>query len=400
MGLKFGILREEKSPPDKRVPLTPAQCRELLDKYPETDIVVQPSPLRAYTEKEYTDLGIKLQEDLSDRDIILGVKEVPPENLIPNKTYLFFSHTIKEQPYNKSLLQTVLKNNIRLIDYEVLTDKNNLRIIGFGHYAGLVGAYNGLRGYGLRTGTYEIKPAWMCHNREEMERELVKVTLPPVKIIITGSGRVAHGAMDLLNMTGIKKVNPEQFKKGIFNNPVYTQLNSHDYHESLEGKSWKIEDFYRHPDKYRSTFLPYTKEGDILIHCSYWDPRAPKLFSREDMKAKEFKIKVIADVTCDIDGSIPSTLRPSTIEDPFFGYNPETETLGEPFSDENITVMAVDNLPCELPRDASDDFGKELMDKVIPAFITGDQDGIIARATIAENGKLTENFSYLTDYVS
>jgi saccharopine dehydrogenase (NAD+, L-lysine forming) len=398
--IRIGIIKEDKVPKDKRVPLIPAQCRELMTIYPNLEIWVQPSDVRCFHDSEYEAEGIVISDNMADCDILFGVKEVPVKNLIPNKTYFFFSHTIKKQPYNKTLLQEILCKNIQLVDYEVLKDVKGNRIIGFGRYAGIVGAYNAIRGFGLRNGTFELKPAYQCHDRAEVEMELKKVNLGPVKIIITGGGRVAGGAMEILDLLNITKVSPEDFLEQDFQNPVYSQLNAIDYNKPKDGTEENLEDFYAHPEKYKSVFLPFAKRADVLITCHYWDPASPILFSKEEMKHPDFNIQLIADITCDIEGSVPSTLRPSTIVDPFYGYNVKNESFMEAFSADAVTVMAVDNLPAELPRDASTGFGRDLIQQVIPALLINDPDEIIKRASIAKDGKLTKYFQYLEDYVA
>jgi alanine dehydrogenase len=396
--MKIGILREGKMPHDKRVPFTPAQCI-LLQREFNVEVVVQPSDWRSFSNEEYKAAGVKLQENISDCDALIGIKEVPLEELIPGKKYFFFSHTIKKQPHNKKLMQALITKKIQMIDYECLTDPHFNRIIGFGNFAGIVGAYNGIRAYGLRFGLFDLKPAWHCHDLVELQEELRKVRLTNIKMIVTGNGRVANGAIQMMGYLKTRRVTPYEFTHYSFREAVYTQLHSYDYNEPLDGSQWDRERFYSHPEKFRSTFGKFTKHCDMLIHCSFWDPRAPKLFDKQDMKSPEFRISVIADVTCDINGSIPSTTKPSTIEEPFYGYNPATETVTHrAFDNDVITVMAVDNLPCELPRDASESFGKELMEKVIPALLGDDPDGLIERGSICKDGKLTERFEYLSDY--
>lgn len=396
--LKIGVLREEKSPPDKRVPLTPLICTELLRAYPNLEIVIQPSKIRCYSDDEYLAFGLTLQEDLSDCDVLMGVKEVPKENLIPGKKYFFFSHTIKKQAHNVKLMKTLIEKKIQMIDYETLTDKNHNRIIGFGRYAGIVGAYNGILGYGRKYDLFQIKPANLCRDRAEMEEELKRVKLPNIKIALTGGGRVANGAIETLSALRIRKVTPEEFLMASFREPVYCQLNPKDYVESPKDHNFDLNDFYKHPDHFVSKFSPFTKVTDIFISAHFWDPRSPKMFTTDDMKASDFKMSVVADITCDIDGSVPTTLRSSTIDKPFYGYNPDTDKEDVPFNTDTICIMAVDNLPCELPRDASDDFGKDLMERVLPFLINEDADKVIERASICINGKLTPNFEYLSDY--
>jgi hypothetical protein len=396
--MKIGIVREGKMPRDKRVPFTPAQC-VILQREFGLEVLVQPSDWRSFSNDEYRAAGVKLEEDLSSCDVLLGIKEVPKADLIPGKKYFFFSHTIKKQAHNKPLMHELIARKIQLIDYECLTDPQFNRIIGFGHFAGIVGAYNGIRGYGLRFGLFDLKPAWQCHDMLELKEELRKVRLTNIKMIITGNGRVANGAIELLGLLHIRRVTPYEFTHYSFREAVYTQLHSYDYNESKDGAPWDRERFYHHPENFRSTFAKFTPHCDMLIHCSFWDPRAPKLFEKQDMRSPEFRISVIADVTCDIDGSIPSTMKPSTIAEPFYGYDPIKEAdVDNAFGNDVITVMAVDNLPCELPRDASESFGKELIEKVIPALMGKDPDGLIDRGSICKDGKLMPRFEYLSDY--
>ncbi len=395
---KIALLREEKIPHDKRVAFTPEQCVAIKTQFPSVDIVVQPSEFRSYTNDEYSKVGIVLQENISDCDVLMGIKEVPPQFIIPNKKYLFFSHTIKKQAHNKKLLQAAIANNIQLIDYECLTDEEFNRVIGFGHYAGIVGTYNGILGYGKKYNLFDLKPAHLCHDREELKLEYPKVRLPNIKIVVTGNGRVANGAIEMLGALGVRRITPFEFTHYSFREPTYVQLHSNNYNEPLDGAAWSTAEFYSHPEKFRSTFGKFTKHCDLLLHCSYWHPKAPVLFSKKDMHSRDFRISVIADITCDINGSIPSTSHASTIENKFYGYNPITEKEDEPFSQQTITVMAVDNLPCELPRNASEDFGKELIEKVLPSLLIQDEGGLIDRASICKNGSLGKRFDYLKDY--
>ena len=396
--LKIGVLREEKSPPDKRVPLTPLICSELSRLYPQLELVVQPSKIRCYADEEYTAFGVTLQEDLSDCDVLMGVKEVPYDNLMPNKKYFFFSHTIKKQAHNQKLMKQLIAKKIGMIDYETLTDKNNNRIIGFGRYAGVVGAYNGILGYGLKYDLFRLKPANLCRDRAEMEEELKRVKLPNIKIALTGGGRVANGVIETLSALRIRKVTPEEFLGMSFREPVYCQLNPRDYVERPNDHNFDLNDFFKHPEHFVSKFPAFTKVTDLFISAHYWDPRSPKLFTLEDISAPDFHISVIADVTCDIDGSVPTTIRASSIAQPFFGYNMLTHKEDLPFNKKTICIMAVDNLPCELPRDASDDFGKDLTERVLPFLFGEDPDNVIERATICKEGKLTKGFDYLSDY--
>ena len=402
MPLTIGLIREGKTPPDKRVPLTPKKCTEVQADFPGLRVVVQSSPIRSYADQEYRDLGLEVRDDVSACDVLLGVKEVPADQLIAHKTYLFFSHTVKKQPANRQLLQAVLQKNITLIDYELLTNARGERIVAFGRYAGIVGAYNGLLTYGRKHNLFALRPAHQCVDMEDMQEEFFKVKkLPPIKMAVTGSGRVAQGALEVLDRMGIRRVSVYDYLYHDFNEPVYVQLLSSDYNRRRDGRVWDTQDFHKNPQEYESTFGHFLPVTDLLIACAYWHPAAPKLFTEADTQRPGFRINTIADVTCDVNGSVPTTKRSSTIAEPAFDYNPATGELEPPYSrPTNITEMAVDNLPCELPRNASRDFGRQLLDNVLPHLVGDDSAGVIARATIAKGGKLTERYQYLADYVA
>jgi len=398
--LTIGLIREGKTPEDRRVALTPAQAARVQSTYPHVKIVCQPSPHRCYTNEEYEKHGITISEDMAACDVLMGVKEVPVDLLIPGKTYFFFSHTIKKQGYNKLLLQSILQKNITLLDYEVLIDEYNKRVVAFGRFAGIVGAYNALWAFGQRYNLYSVKRAWKCHDLEELKNELTKIKLPPIKIVLTGGGRVSKGALEILYGLNLRKVSPLDFVKLENHRAIFTQLNSRDYHKRKDGGPFARSHFFKHPEKYESRFLRYAKKADILIAGAFWDPRAPEMFTPEDMIKNNFHLKIIADISCDIDGPIPSTVKATTIQDPLYDFNPSDCTLEPPLSDEaNVTVMAIDNLPNELPRDASEAFGEQLITHVIPKLATGKEHAMLENATIAKNGSLTKTFEYLSEYV-
>lgn len=400
--IKVAIIREGKIPHDKRVPLIPTQCRQVISQFPEVELVVQPSEWRAFKDEEFRAEGLQVLEDISDADIFLGIKEVPPSELIPDKKYMFFSHTIKKQPHNKQLFAAMVDKKITMIDYECLVDKQDNRIIGFGRFAGIVGAYNSIMAYGQKYKMFNLKPAHLCHDKKELFGELAQANLPNIKIVVTGSGRVANGACETLGALGLRKVTPYEFLNYTFREPVYVQLRSGDYFTAKDNSPYSSWEFHHNPAGYRCTFSDpnsFASVTDILIHCTYWDPRSDIMFSIDRMKDPDFRISVIGDVTCDINGSIPSTRRTSTIENKFYGYDPISGKEVEAFDRSAITVMAIDNLPCELPRDASDGFGKHLIERVLPDLFVEDVNGIIARATILDRGVLTERFKYLADYV-
>ena len=398
--MKIGIIKEGKTPPDKRVPLSPTQCREIMQNYPQIDLVVQKSAIRKFKDEDYANLGVKLVDDVADCDVLLGVKEVPIEDLIPNKKYFFFSHTFKKQPYNRKLLQAIIEKNIQLIDWETITNAKGQRLIAFGRFAGIVGCFNGLLGYGLKTKRYELKSAHLCEDRKEMEGELAKLNLPSnFKLVITGAGRVAGGAIEVLEKTNIKRVSPEDFLNIAFDEPVYTQLDVEDYVKRDDGAFFDIPAFFKNPSGHSSTFMSYAAAADVYVACHYWDNRSPFIFSRDDVKNPDWNISLVADVSCDIDGPVATTLRPSTIANPFYGYDAPSEEEVDFYKEDCIGVMAVDNLPCELPKDASVSFGEMFIEHVLEPLLGNDPEDIIYRASETKDGQLTPHFAYLQDYL-
>lgn len=396
----IGILREAKKPEDLRTPLSPQNCLELMNYFPGTKIIVQPSPFRCFTDMEYQSAGIELNEDLSECDIIMGVKEVPVENLIADKTYLFFSHTIKKQPHNRNLLRAILQKNITLVDYETLTWDAGNRIIGFGRFAGIVGTHYALLMFGRKYGFYTLQPAHEGKNYSELLNQYLGLNLPPVKIVLCGDGRVAHGSIELLRKLKIHQVSQPEFLTEDYNQPIFVHLRSEDYYERKDGRPWDKADFYKHPEDYRSCFKPYYQKADIMINAVFWKEGIEPFFTHEEMKDSDFRIKVISDISCDIPGPVPSTVRSSTIQSPFYAYNVYLEKEVAPFQPNVIDVQAVSNLPCELPFDASLEFGEQLVRHVLPYLLVEDKEGIIANATIATGGKLTDKFAYLSDFVA
>ena len=382
--MKIGIIKEYKSPPDKRVVFSPVKCVETLQKFPQVEFFIEKSDIRCFSDSEYEEMGLKVVTDLSNCDVLIGVKEVPIEKLIDNKKYFFFSHTIKKQPYNKKLLQQIIKKNIELFDHETIVDNNNNRLIGFGYYAGVIGAYNGLRAYGLKNHTFSIPKAIDLKDRQEFDSILKSLSIPNMKILLTGKGRVGSGTQDFINET--------------FNESVYVNIDVLDYNysDSIENT---VSNFYNYPEKFRSTFSKFLSVSDIYFAGHYHNPKAPKLITLDDIKNPDFNVQVIADISCDIDGPIASTIRPSTIENPTYGFHKE-KLVECDFLDENaLAVMAVDNLPCELPRDSSEMFGEMFLKYVIPSFFNNDQENILKNSKITSEGSLTDRFSYLSDYI-
>tara|TARA_B100000780_G_C21099859_1_gene443813 strand:- start:125 stop:1336 length:1212 start_codon:yes stop_codon:yes gene_type:complete len=401
--MKFGLIREGKLPPDERVALTPTQCREFMERWPDVELVVQESEVRRIPAEEYVQAGISVVADVSDCDVLIGVKEVNIEDLIAGKTYLFFSHTYKKQPYNAELLAAILEKKVSLIDYEMLKKPDGNRIIGFGRWAGIVGAYNGLRAWGLRNKTSHLPRAIDGKDLQEMISNAQAEDLPKnLKIVLTGYGRVGRGAAELLDSVGIREVDKKAFVLQEFiDGPVYTHLDISDYNTRKDGGEFNRDEFISHPEAYKSSFLPYACAADVYIAGHFYAQGSPYIISREDFKHPQVRLKVVADISCDIDGPVACTLRPSTVEDPVYGYDPANENECALDTPGSITVMAIDNLPCELPRDASKGFGREMLDHVIPLLIEGDQGGVLAGARETNlDGELCDKYKYLQEYVA
>jgi len=397
--MKIGLIREGKTPPDTRVVLTPNQCKSILQNN-NIKIAVQPSPNRCYTDEEYKNTGVVISEDIQDCDLLLGVKEVPIENLISNKTYCFFSHTIKEQPYNQKLLKAVIDKNIRLIDYECLVNETGQRIIAFGHWAGIVGAHNALWTWAKKYNQFDLPRAVEINDLARLKEHYKTINFPAIKIAVTGGGRVAKGVFEILDAAGIKKVSDEAFVSQNYDEAVYAQLDANELYARKSDNGYDRKEFYTQPELYKCIIEPFLKVTDLFINAIYWNPDAAAYWTLEDMQANDFNIKVIADITCDIapDASIPSTLKPSTITEPVYGFDVVTFTETEPFKNNTVDVMAIDNLPNELPRDASEDFGKMFLNNVLPEFLK-DESEMLYKANITVNGDLNKPYEYLRNYL-
>ncbi len=398
--MKFGLIKERKSPPDRRVVFSPSELVEVVKRFPEVEFVVETSDIRVFSDQEYRDLGFVVSDDLSDCDVLLGVKEVPIDALIPNKTYFFFSHTIKKQSYNRALLQACLDKNIRLIDHETLVDENNKRLIGFGRYAGIVGAYNAFRAFGIKYELFNLVKAEVLLHTDDLISRLNRPYLPPVKVVLTGHGKVGMGAKEILDGMKMKAVSIDDFLNKTFDVPVYTQIDVMDYYKRIDGTEASKADFYKNPELYDSNFERFSREADIFIAGHFYKTGSPKILTKEMLNGAHNQIKVVADISCDVDGPIDSTLRASTIADPIYGYYPRENKEVSIEHPAAVVVMAVDNLPCELPKDASEGFGETFIDQVMPAFFNNDKDGVFERACVTDKGKLTERFKYLEDFLA
>ena len=396
--MKVGVLRETRRWDDRRVGITPATARLITDSYPNIELYVQSSKVRIHPDREYSELGISVVDNIDHCDLLIGIKEVDEEELIPGKTYLIFSHVGKQQPYNRNFFREMVQKKITLIDYEYLTDKNNNRLVAFGFWAGVVGAYYAFMGIAKKTGNAELPPPEMCRNLEDLHKKLKTIKIPSLKLLVTGGGRVASGALEIIRATGIKEVVPHDFLEMEYDFPVFTRLDPEDYAERKEGK-FNRNEFYSDPRSYQSTFQRYLSVTDVFIPCHFWDNRAPVFFTKEQVRSADFSISLIADISCDINGPVPTTIRTSTIENPFYDIDPSDLSEKQAFSSPGyITVMAVDNLPTALPLDASRTFSDDLYNQVFPYLFGTDDQGIIERGTILKNGQLTKPFDYLKNF--
>lgn len=397
--LRIGLIRERKKLPDERVALTPHQCRYIMDKYPHINITVEPSPNRCFTDAEYQAEGITLSTDLTDRDILMGIKEVPVDYLIPGKTYFFFSHTKKKQPHNQALMQALIEKKIRMIDYECLTHSDEQRILGFGMYAGIVGAHNGLLTYGKKFGLYELPAAHTVKSYQDLIHAYETIKLPNIKIVVTGSGKVASGVLDVMRQLDIEEVEPMDYLTHQYEYPVFTHLKGGDLYARKDNDMFHRDDFHAHPEMYKCLFSAFVNQTDVLMNGIYWEQRIARLFEKDDIKRHDWRIKVIADISCDVDGSVPITYDSTTIANPVFGVDRHSLQETDAFQNTKdvIDVMAVDNLPNELPCDASQYFGIHFEKYVLPEVLNEYSD-ILRRGTICQDGKLTKKFEYLSDY--
>jgi saccharopine dehydrogenase (NAD+, L-lysine forming) len=395
--LKIGLIKEGKIPADSRVALTPAQCKWLHKNFNDVKIIVQPSINRCFSDKEYQMAGVPLMDDLSECNVLLGIKEVPKEMLLPNKTYLFFSHTKKMQPYNQALFKKIIEQKITLIDYECLEHEDGTRIIGFGFFAGIVGAHNGIMAYGNRTEEYNLKRVGASKDFRQLIHTYFGLKLPNIKIAVTGSGRVAHGVLEIMNLMGIHEVEPEDYLDREYKYPVYVHLKGADLYAHKQTKKYNRTDFHNNSEEYDCIFKNYLSHTDILMNGVYWEKNIPRLFELDDINQPYFNIKTIADITDDANGSIPCNVGDGTIENPVYGIDKTTLQKTEPYLSNSIDIMAVGNLPNELPRDASRYFGEQLIKFVLDDIRKGGS-VTLDKATLVKAGNLTEEFSYMKEY--
>lgn len=394
----IGLLREGKTPPDKRAPLSPSACAQLMQLWPDTRIIVQPSTIRCFPESAYAEAGCDINEDLSLCNLLMGVKEVRVEDLIPAKFYIIFSHVTKRQPYNRGLLQAVLHRGITLMDYELLTDQDGMRTVAFGRFAGIVGAHHGLAAFGKRSGLFDLPGAWQVSCLSDLLQLYAQIEWPAMRIAVTGDGRVGKGVVELLRAAGIPEISAQDFLHSHSDEEgaVFCVLKSRDVFRRANadhGVEWNRNHFHTNPNAYVSQLAPYLRMADVLVNTLFWSAGGPRLFERSDMRSGEFRVRTIADISCDVNGGIPATLRFSNIDNPVYGYDPLNEVEMQPYSTDSIDIMAVENLPCELPVDASELFGMQLLESFFPFWMSdGRESEVVRRATIARDGILTTGF--------
>lgn len=398
--MKIGLIRETKVPEDNRVALTPKHLAELQRSFPQDDFVVQASETRAYSDEAYRNAGVQVAENVDDCDILFGIKETDIRTLIPNKHYFFFGHIAKMQAYNRPLLQTLMAKRITFSDYEYLVDDDNQRVCAFGWWAGVVGTYYTLRGYGLRHHLYELPKPDKHFTLEKLTQALKSVELPHIKLLVTGNGRVSHGAQYLLEALNATRLTEEQFlADGHVNRLSFCAVDANRLVARNDDGAFSWEHFTQNPTAYHSDFMRWARQADVLVCAHFWAPEAPVYLSQEDLADPTLRIRFIGDVTCDIQGSIKSTLRASTHAEPYYDYNPATGQEEPAFSnDSNISVMAVDTCPNALALDTSAYFGDMLMQHVLTPLLKREHSNIIQRATILEDGKLTPHFAYLEPF--
>lgn len=397
--MKIGLIRERKEPADKRVALSPTLCRLFHEHYPHIPLVVESSPVRSFRDMDYQAMDIPVLDDISDCDILLGIKEVPIDYLIPNKTYLFFSHTIKEQPYNRGLLQAILQKNITLIDYETLVNDHGARLLGFGKWAGIVGTYNAMLTWGEKYDLWHLPPAHATSGFEECLERLANLPRVPLKIVFTGNGRVAHGIREILERMKITEVSPGEFVYKESEEMIFTHLPNEILYERKDGGEWSDAHFYANHQDYTCNFEPYIAAADILINGMYWEDDLPPLFKKEDTAREDFRISVIADISCDVNGSVPITVKATDIYHPTYGWSRSQQKDVPKYGKDSIEIMAVTNLPTEMPQHASQEFGSMLLEHILPLLVDQPDHPVLKRATIAKGGQLTEEYSYLQDFV-
>ncbi|RMH73939.1 MAG: hypothetical protein D6675_01260 [Gemmatimonadetes bacterium] len=436
MKAMIGIRREDKNQWERRVPLVPAHVKSLIEE-DEIEVWVQPSSIRVFTDDEYRAVGAKVHEDLSLCPVIFAVKEIPMYMFEPHKTYVFFSHTIKGQDYNMPMLKKMMSLKCNLIDYEKITDDQGRRLIFFGKYAGLAGMVETLWTLGKRLAWESIanpfetvKHAYEYPTLADAKAAIAGVgavirdqgfdkKLAPFVIGFAGYGNVSQGAQEILEGLPVIEVRPDELAE------VYARAKEDTHHvykvvfyehdlvePKVAGVSFDLQDYYQHPEKYRSKFEPYVPYLTVLINGIYWTEDYPRLLSKDFVRElysdKETPtLRVVGDISCDIEGSIECTTHATKPDKPAFVYNPFDGWSTDGYEGVGLVMMAVDNLPCELPRESSTAFSEGLK-PFVKAIATADFSGPfeecnlppeIRRAVILYQGELTPDYKYMEAFL-
>ena len=428
----LGIRREDKNIWEKRAPITPEHVKYLKDKFG-INTIVQTSPIRVFSDKEYELVGANIDEDLSDSDIVFGIKEIPINHFKSGKTYIFFSHTVKGQKQNMPMLKKMMELGCNLIDYEKITDEKGRRLVFFGKYAGLAGMIDTLWAFGqrlkfkgIKTPFAEIKQTIHYSDLKDaknhlkivgqkIQKEGLSELIAPVVIGFVGYGNVSRGAQEILDCFPVKEIRPDQLEaihENFSDKIIYKVVfKEEDMVEPISTESkFDLQEYYKKPFLYRSIFERYLKRLSLLMNCIYWNNQYPRLVTKEFLEENftgQMKLQVIGDISVDINGAIEFTEKVTTPSNPVFVYNPVRDDIIEGFEGSGIVVMAVDNLPCELPKESSQEFSDTLINfipEIIKADFSVSFDKLnlpyeIKKAVILHHGKLTPNYQYINKFL-
>ena len=433
MVFTIGIRREDKNKWERRTPIIPAHVKNFNEQH-DIHTIVQPSPIRIFSDDAYRKVGATIEEDMSPASVIFAVKEIPLSCFQPQKTYVFFSHTIKGQTYNMPMLKKMMDLQCNLIDYEKIADDRNRRLVFFGHYAGLAGMIDSLWALGQRltsqgfaTPLADIKQTIAYHDLEEVKdhfkligKQILKNGFPsslaPIVIGLAGYGHVSQGAQEILDSLPVKELEPADLLKKantLSSNYIYKVVfkEEHMVEPNQATASFDLQDYYQHPEKYHSVFDRYLPHLTILMNCIYWNRQYPRLVTKDyvkSMQLDDMRLQVIGDISIDLNGAVEFTEKATTPDAPTFVYDPQSDSITDGIAGKGIAVMAVDNLPCELPKESSKKFSKALYD-FVPAIAKADYrvpfnvcqlPPEVKKAVILYHGKLTEKYTYLEQYLS
>lgn len=432
----IGMRREDKNEWEKRVPLIPQDVQQLKKEY-NIDVVVQPSSIRIFAEDAYRAGGATIEQDLSHCPIVLAIKEIPEHVFQEGKTYVFFSHTIKGQKHNLPMLKKMMQLKCQLIDYEKITDEHGRRLIFFGNYAGYAGMIDTLWALGQRlkwegksTPFEMLNHTYMYANLEEAQQAIKRVgqnitekglpaDLAPLIIGITGYGNVSRAAQEIVNLLPVIEIVPEDVeevfktRKDDLSHVYKVIFKEQDMVKPKDARAqFELQDYYSQPEKYHSNMESYLPSLTVLVNCIYWEEKYPRVLTKAFLKKRFAEgntpvLKVVGDISCDIEGSIECTVESTKPDNPVFVYNPLTEQKILGYEGKGVVIMAVDNLPGELSRESSSAFSKVLK-KFVPALVEADftqpfeQCGLpdpLKKATILYHGDLTESYKYLEKYL-